>query len=85
MSMSDLSPNHKAIMPVQLKFAAIEQDSPSKVPILLPGDITPFVMCMYENACNRYFDTKDIAVESKSAGSWQASVTPTSKIGSGAP
>jgi hypothetical protein len=50
-------------MPVQLKFAAIEQDSPSKVPILLPGDIMPSVMCMYENACNGYFDTKDVPAE----------------------
>jgi hypothetical protein len=39
---------------------SVEQDAPSKVPILLPGDITPSVMRMYENACNGYFNTKDI-------------------------
>ena len=50
-------------MPVQSKFTAVEQESPSKVPILIPEDIMPSVMHMYENACNRYFDTKDVAAE----------------------
>ena len=31
--------------------------------MLLPGDITPSVMHMYENACNGYFDTKDVPEE----------------------
>jgi len=48
-------------MPSQSKFAAVEQDAPSKVPMLLPGDITPTIMCMYENACRGYFNTKDVA------------------------
>ena len=29
--------------------------------MLLPGDITPAIMCMYENACRGYFNTKDVA------------------------
>jgi hypothetical protein len=48
-------------MPSQSKFASIEQDAPSKVPMLLPKDITPTVMCMYKNTCRGYFDTKDVA------------------------
>jgi hypothetical protein len=47
-------------MPSQSKFASVQQDSPSKIPILLPGDITPYVMRTYELACHGYFDTKDI-------------------------
>lgn len=38
----------------------VEQDTPSKVPILQPGDITTNVMCTYENACWGYFENKDI-------------------------
>jgi len=47
-------------MPSQSKFTSVEQDAPSKVPMLSPGDITPSVMHMYKNACNGYFDTKDV-------------------------
>jgi hypothetical protein len=47
-------------MPPQLRTASVEQDSPSKVPLLLPGDILPAVMCEYEYACLGYFDTKDV-------------------------
>jgi hypothetical protein len=50
-------------MPSLSKLASVEQDAPSKVPMLLPGDITPSVMHMYENACNGYFDTKDVPEE----------------------
>jgi hypothetical protein len=50
-------------MPSQSKFTSVEQDAPSKVPMLLPGDITPSVMQMYENTCNGYFDTKDVPEE----------------------
>jgi hypothetical protein len=48
-------------MSSQSRLASVEQDAPSKVPMLLPGDITPSVMHMYENACRGYFDTKDVA------------------------
>jgi hypothetical protein len=49
-------------MPSQSRDAAVDQDLPSKVP-LLPGDISPAVMCKYEYACLGYFDTKDIVPE----------------------
>jgi hypothetical protein len=45
------------------KIAAVEQDAPSKIPILLPGDMTPTVMRQFEHACYGYFDTKDIAAD----------------------
>jgi hypothetical protein len=45
----------------QSKFASIEQDAPSKVPMLLPRDIMPTVMHMYKNACSGHFDMKDVA------------------------
>lgn len=48
-------------MPPQLQTASVEQDSPSKIPLLLPGDISPTVMREYEYACLGYFDTKDVA------------------------
>jgi hypothetical protein len=50
-------------MPSLSKLTSVEQDAPSKVPMLLLGDIMPSVMCMYENACNGYFDTKDVPEE----------------------
>lgn len=40
--------------------AFVEQDSTSRPPILHPGDITPAVMCDFENACLGYFETKEI-------------------------
>jgi hypothetical protein len=58
---SPIATSHKPTMLSQLKFVSIEHDAPSKVLMLLPGDITPTVMHMYENAYNSYFDTKDIA------------------------
>lgn len=48
-------------MPVQSKFAAVEQDNPSKVPVLLTGDLNADVMREYENACLGFFESKDIA------------------------
>jgi hypothetical protein len=48
-------------MLISLNLASVEQSSPSKVPILHPGDITPMVMREYEDACARYFDHKNIA------------------------
>ena len=56
----------------------MEQDSPSKVPLLLPGDISPAIMCEYEYACLGYFDTKDIVPEKQVrkilAGLWDTHV-----------
>jgi hypothetical protein len=60
---SVIVPCRKSDMPSQSKFTSVEQDAPSKVPMLLPGDITPSVMQMYENTCNGYFDTKDVPEE----------------------
>ncbi|KAL6299292.1 hypothetical protein BKA93DRAFT_753563 [Sparassis latifolia] len=43
-----------------LNAASIDHLAPTKVPILLPGDITPDVMREYEHACLGYFDHKSI-------------------------
>jgi hypothetical protein len=62
------SPKHVSVhktMRSQLKFTSVQQDSPSKVPILLPGDISPYVMRSYELACHGYFNTKDIEDDKK--------------------
>jgi hypothetical protein len=42
------------------KLATVEQDSPSKPPLLTPGDINPAVMRAFEMACLGYFENKDI-------------------------
>ncbi|GBE87513.1 hypothetical protein SCP_1101900 [Sparassis crispa] len=39
---------------------SVEQDAPTKVPILLKGDITPAVMREYEDACKGYFEHKSV-------------------------
>jgi hypothetical protein len=60
---STLSPKHVSehkTMPSQSKFASVQQGLPLKVPILLLGDISPYVMRSYELTCHRYFNTKDI-------------------------
>ncbi|KIM78266.1 hypothetical protein PILCRDRAFT_11259 [Piloderma croceum F 1598] len=44
-------------------LAKVEQDSLNKVPVLLQGDLTPSVMCQYENACLGFFEGKEIAPE----------------------
>jgi hypothetical protein len=44
----------------QLKTAIVEQENPSKIPVLLKGDLTPTVMREYEQACLGYFDTRDV-------------------------
>jgi len=62
-SSSDAPAFRNHVMSSQAKFAVLEQDSPSKVPLLLPGNVTPGVMRAYEHACLGYFDTKDIAVD----------------------
>ncbi|KIM77983.1 hypothetical protein PILCRDRAFT_11642 [Piloderma croceum F 1598] len=50
-------------MSAQAKFAVLKQDSPSKVPLLLPGNMTSGIMYAYEHACLEYFNTKDIVAE----------------------
>jgi hypothetical protein len=50
-------------MPSQSHFFTVEQDAPSKLPILTTGKITPSIMHSYENACLSYFENKDIADE----------------------
>ena len=42
-------------------FATIEQDAPSKVPVLTKGDISLAIMWKFKDACIAYFDNKDIA------------------------
>jgi len=57
----DYSVKHQSRkMPYQLKLASVDQDAPSKVPMLLAGDITPAVMCKFEDACIGYFENKEI-------------------------
>jgi hypothetical protein len=60
LSSSDSSVYTRA-MPVSSNTASVEQGSPSKVPILHAGDITPTVMREFEDACVSYFDHKNIA------------------------
>jgi hypothetical protein len=47
-------------MASQSKMASVDQDAPSKVPILSAGDITPAVMHKFEDTCIGYFENKDI-------------------------
>jgi hypothetical protein len=44
----------------QTQPATVEQDSPSKAPILTLGEITPAVMRSYETACLGFFENKDV-------------------------
>jgi hypothetical protein len=44
-------------------IARVEQDSASKAPILLAGDITPVVMREFEEGCVGYFETKEVEEE----------------------
>jgi hypothetical protein len=48
-------------MQTQFKFTTIEQDTPSKVPMLHLGDISPAVMRKFKNACHGYFKSKEIS------------------------
>ena len=41
-------------------MATVEQNSPSKVPILAASDISPAVMCQFEHACLNYFIHKKV-------------------------
>lgn len=44
-------------------MATVEQSSPSKVPILTAGDISPAVMRQFEHACLNYFIHKKIVAD----------------------
>jgi hypothetical protein len=44
-----------------LPQARIEHDALSKLPILLPGDISPEVMCTFKIKCLGYFDNKEVS------------------------
>jgi hypothetical protein len=52
--------HHNSKMASQSKMAIVDQDAPSKVPILSAGEITPAVMREFEDACIGYFENKDI-------------------------
>jgi hypothetical protein len=44
-------------------MATVEQSSPSKVPILHPGDISPSIMRTFEHGCRNYFIHKKIPAD----------------------
>ena len=50
-------------MPSKTLVASIEQTSPSKVPILTTGDISPPVIHQFEHACKNYFIHKKIMAD----------------------
>jgi hypothetical protein len=41
-------------------MASVDQTSPSKVPILSAGDISPKVMCQFEHGCMNFFIHKKV-------------------------
>src|ERR1700683_4707479 len=49
--------------PCNSKPTTIEQDAPSKVPILLPGDLNASIMHNYIESCKGYFNNKEITPE----------------------
>jgi hypothetical protein len=54
------------MMPLNAKNVAyVDQDTPSKPPVLHLGDITPAVMHEFEDACIGYFENKDIEDDKK--------------------
>ena len=44
-------------------MASVEQSSPSKVPLLTAGDITPVVMRQFKHGCQNYFIHKKILAD----------------------
>jgi hypothetical protein len=48
-------------------MATLEQSSPSKVPVLTPGDISPSVMCQLEHGCKNYLVHKKIIADDQVA------------------
>jgi hypothetical protein len=61
---------HKRTMPNNLASATdahVEQDGPSKIPIMTEGDPSPEVMQEFENGCLDHFGNKDIAPEKQTA------------------
>jgi hypothetical protein len=51
-----------------MKGVYIEQDSASRLPTLHADDITPAVMCEFEDACGRYFESKEIEEDKQVKG-----------------
>ena len=54
-------------MPLKTPMATLEQSSPSKVPVLTPGDISPSVMGQFEHGCKNYFVHKKIITDDQVA------------------
>jgi len=54
-------------MPTKTPMATLEQSSPSKVPVLTPGDISPTVMRQFEHGCRNYFVHKKIIADDQVA------------------
>ena len=52
-------------MPSKTPMASVEQSSPSKVPILSPGDISPSIMRQFEHGCKNYFIHKKIVADNQ--------------------
>jgi hypothetical protein len=50
-------------MPSKTPMASVEQNSPSKVPILTAGNISPAIMCQFEHVCKNYFIHKKIIAD----------------------
>jgi len=57
------TPRPHCKMANQSKFASVDQDAPSKAPMLLPGNMTPRIMREFEDACLGYFENKEIALD----------------------
>jgi hypothetical protein len=49
--------------PNKTPMATVEQSSPSKVPILTAGDISPAVMRQFKHSCRNYFIHKNIIAD----------------------
>jgi len=46
-----------------LNLATVDWEVPTKVPILNADDITPDIMCEYEDTCINFFNAKEIAAD----------------------
>ena len=47
--------------------ARIEQDGPSKIPVMTEGDPTPELMQEFENGCLDHFESKEIPEDKQTA------------------
>jgi len=46
-------------------MASVKQSAPSKVPVLMVGDISPATMCQFEHACMNYFVHKKVITDNQ--------------------